>query len=204
MGQSILSLTHLTGRLLGPGKASDKQFSSVQRSASIASGSVSTVLQSFGVFVVMPQTPHNGHSTTARMLCKRTILRSDGHLDTLELRGMRLQISLQASEPYNSGMPVWPLNLLPVGSVQFTGTYGGTHNVLGGQSAVSSSLPGTRNGSSTIESSYHQSLNSLVPYSTASLQSAQPMEISHGTIESMLTITPSSPAHAGESRTQST
>ena len=81
MGQSTPSLTHLMGRLLGQGKASDTQFSSLRMSVSTASGSVLIVLQSSGVFVVMPRILHNGHSTTARMLCKLTALRSDGHLD---------------------------------------------------------------------------------------------------------------------------
>src|SRR5580692_11311127 len=165
MVQSTLSLMYLMERPLGPGKDFNTQFNSLQISTDIASGSVLIVPLSSGASEALLQTPHNGHSTSVKTQCKPLTSKSDGPPGIQGLKGMRLQISLQASVLYESnGMLAWLQNLQYVGFGRSIRICEGMRSAPGGKSVVPNSLSGIGNGDLIIELSCCQSLSSLAQY----------------------------------------
>src|SRR5438045_2094979 len=116
--------------------------------------------------------------------------RFNGPLGIWGLKEMKLQTDWHTSVLNRTGILDWLQNPQSAGSDRSTETCRDRHNAPGGQNTAPSSLHGTRNGTSSIESSHCQSSTYHRQCSIACLRFAHPMGTSPGTTQSLHTMMP--------------
>jgi hypothetical protein len=185
-------------RPLEPGTVSNTHFGYLHRSASSASGSALTALQSSGAYGAMLPLRHSGLFTMSRTQCNALISEYGGPLDTQGLKETRRQMNWQTLVPLKrNGTLALPQNQQSVVSAQSLGNNREKRRAPGGHGTVLNSLLGIRNGALTMQLSHYQSSTYLGPHSIDYWQYAQPTGTSPGITLSIAMPTPNSLALTG-------